>query len=352
MKRILLLLYLILLHNVSYSNPTRKVLFELNDTESIYWGEYNSNCLFSGYNYMCILRDNESRKFTLVWNGERKVVSDKYLISVVSVDFDNFNQSIYSYTTNNQSFINIDGELMGPYESCYYTGASRQLSELYRHCYQFKQMGEWYSYDYDGYIYKTKDGRYMYYSLDRQHRATITDDRRIVTINDMSYVLTFPVECEVESHNVVLFDDGSCYVYLEFEDSYRNSLNKYVWRTEYYITESEVIEVGPNQYFDWEIQSVAQKSKIRYNPDFGFFGELKFAKDKNTQNTVPAYEFALQDSRNKHFFSAKWDYDYVLIDGKKYGDQCPIEAFYDNEINAFVWVVIEGRQIIMYSYVL
>ena len=39
-----------------------------------------------------------------------------------------------------------------------------------------------------------------------------------------------------------------------------------------------------------------------------------------------------------------------MIDGRRYGDSAPFNAFYDFESNAFVWMVNEGNKLVQYSY--
>ena len=55
---------------------------------------------------------------------------------------------------------------------------------------------------------------------------------------------------------------------------------------------------------------------------------------------------------NGHSFYFSYDYDYVVIDGQRFGKAFPFEYRYDKDKNAFVWYCLEGRDLTIYEYAL
>lgn len=92
MKQLLILLACLLLQNMSYALPTRKVLVNLKPSESLLSGEYVSNIHGDSYNFLCVLYDSITHDQTIVYNGIRKFTA--YNIELYYIDLDDFNKCI------------------------------------------------------------------------------------------------------------------------------------------------------------------------------------------------------------------------------------------------------------------
>ena len=125
MKQLLILLTCLFLSNMSFALPTKKVLVSLKPNERLRLGEYTSNFYADSYNFMCLLYDSETGKKTIIYNGIRKITAND--IYIYYIDLDDFNKSIYEYTTDNGKYISIENEIYGPYEEIKYLPIQRIL---------------------------------------------------------------------------------------------------------------------------------------------------------------------------------------------------------------------------------
>lgn len=363
MKQLLILLACLFLSNMSFALPTKKVLASLKPNERLMLGEYTSNFYADTYNFMCLLYDSETGKKTIIYNGIRKITAND--IDFYYIDLDDFNESIYKYTTDNGKYINIGNEICGPYEKIeYYADCWEKTISIFgptfghtntgyfnRHEFSFTQMGEEYIHDNDGTIYKNGSFKSHYMSPNKMHECVVDISRRMVTIDNINYVLPIPVDVEPSDHNpnICLFDDGTCY----YEHDYKyNGGALYC----FYITPSEVKAIDTDvEFFDLDTHEIKARSSILNYNEFAdphkfryYLPEEVYLPEKGYY--IFGYDFSLQDESKKHSFFAKWDYDYILIDGKKYDYHCPVDAFYDNKSNSFRWVSFENNQIVMYNY--
>lgn len=54
--------------------------------------------------------------------------------------------------------------------------------------------------------------------------------------------------------------------------------------------------------------------------------------------------------RNGHNFYSKCEYNYVVIDGERIGNSAALQAHYDEVKNAFIWLSLEGQELVVYEY--
>lgn len=356
MKKVIVYIILVLTFiSVSIAAPIRKVVLTLKPNESIYWGEYVSNYHISGYNYICILKDKVAKKETLVWNGQRKVCAD--WVCLGHIDVNDFRKCVYTYKTGDDQYIQLEDKKYGPYQWVGYADwypmkwSNGEVNIRYynRYCFDFDLMGNEYTHDHDGTIYKKNEGRFDYSSFDKKHYAKIAEDRRMITIDGKNFVIPIPVDMKkIAQPELCLFNDGTCY-YEQTGMDEDNNWKKYI----FYITPSEVRAISQKtEYFDFDSHAIKAQSIKPSSEGVHNFPEIPTKRKENTQEWILAYEFSLQDNSKRHSLIAKWDYNYILLDGKKIGTQCPIEAFYDSTSNSFGWVTIENRQIVLYTYAL
>lgn len=354
MKRFIILFLISMLAVDMSAVITKKVLVMLKQNEVLGWGEYISNFRVSQHGFICVLYDRVQKKETLVWNGERKICVDE--LQLEYIDMDDYDKCIYRYNVGNEWYIRIEKDIYGPYDYIRYSTCYPMLGSnsdvvntkyLHRREFEFSLMGESFIHDDDGTIYKSSEGKYEFVSPDRLHRAVIAKDIRIITIDNVNYVIPIPVDLKkIYSPNICLFNDGTCYLAISCRDT-NDSYNEYC----YYITPSEVRPLNTQtEYFDLDSQKILPKSQYRKSKPVRDFWELSWGYDSEKEESFIKYDFSFQDKTKRHFFNSNWNCDYVMIDGKKYGNKCPIDAFYDSVDNSFGWVVVEGNQIVLYNY--
>lgn len=357
MKKIIVYIFFVFASiSFSIAAPIRKVILTLKPNESIYWGEYVSNYRTSGYNFVCILDDKVAKKQTLIWNGQRKIQAD--WVWLEHIDVNDFKKCIYTYKIGDNRYIQLEDKKYGPYEGVWYSNwypmrwndGEINIRYYNKYRFNFELMGNEYIHDHDGTIYKEKEGRFDYYSLDKKHHIKISEDRRMVTIDEKNFVIPIPVDMkEINQPELCLFNDGTCY----YEQTGRNEDGYWV-KYVYYITMSEVKAINQKiDFFDLDSRTIrSQTTNSANESSHHFFPQIPSKRKEDSKEWILTYEFSLQDNSKRHSLIAKWDYNYILIDGKKYGSQCPIDAFYDSATNSFGWVTIENRQIVMYTYIL
>lgn len=71
-----------------------------------------------------------------------------------------------------------------------------------------------------------------------------------------------------------------------------------------------------------------------------------------TEALPEAVSLSCSLEKNGHHFLSAPNYDYVVIDGMRFGSAPALECRYDRERNAFVWYSLEGHELAFYEYVL
>ena len=84
-----------------------------------------------------------------------------------------------------------------------------------------------------------------------------------------------------------------------------------------------------------------QNRKIPHNTYLYTSGHRLF------ENSIEKYE--LISSNSKHDFYTNYRYDYVIIDGKRYGNAPAIKAWYDKTNNTFAWNAWENKDLVLYE---
>jgi lipoprotein len=342
--------------------PTRTVLYTCPPGFEFDCFEYYSNMKAVGNKFVCMTYNKQTKEQSLIFNGQPLVTAKN--LGVGWVDYDDRNKCIYYYGKDGDWNLVIDGERFGPYEDFYYNmigapyyydGSPNLNHACARKNFKFKRMGQIFYHDNDGSIYPC-DGEYLwnakpigpvYTSLNGLHKASFSDDYRLLTLDGRPYVIPIGVDVPVDKitiNQVNVTDRGKCYLRMEYISN-----NTCEYRT-WVIGDGTMESVNRREeYFDPFTGSIRQLSQSEHKRE-----AEQFASSFNWKNDVmvPGLEISLQDKSRRHFFTANWQYDYVMIDDKQYGKTAPFDAFYDEEANAFAWVCVEGRQLVLYSLAL
>lgn len=370
MKHIYLLVLLLLssfdvfsqTSRTSTSNPSRTVLYTCGANEDFYECEYFSNMKVVGNKFACITKNKANSKYSLILNGET-VISAKDLF-VDWVDLSSKNGCIYKYSNNEKEYyMVIEGQSFGPYEDlCYGNSFYGKLGGLYnwdgtpnlsyyfdKYSFDFTLMGKNYHRDNDGSIYDSEEMAQtpIYSSYNGKHKARLTTNYRLLTFDDKNYVLPIDIDIELKKSNIegaYVTNEGEFIILiLYFQQS--------GWRDRrFLIKNDELIEFADDEYFDITSRTVSVKTPNMPARQPSQLGNPYGWRLINDDTWKVGIDIHLQDKTNKHFFISNWNYDYVMIDNKKYGKTTPITAFYDDVNNAFGWVCIEGKQLVLYSF--
>lgn len=343
-KKYILLPLLLIAATFVYAQPQRQVLLTLKKGEILCFAEYASNMRINGHKFTCILNDTLNDKEIFIHNGERKVTASE--IYAYNINPDDFNKCVFEYTENKQHYLSVYGENYGPYEDIGYY-YDRQKCDYYEqtninyalpHEFSFTLMGEDYFHYEDGSILDAKETRYEYQSPNKQHKIHIDHSRRFVTLDDRKFIIPIPMDGNCSKYNprVCLFDDGTCF----YEQTCQMSPG--IKTFQFFITPTAIKQlIAGKEYYDFDKHQVLPYKDLTHS----WFIIVTWPYE-----LIDNYNFTLQDKSKRHLFVANWKYDYVLIDGKKYGKHCPIDAFYDKDNNAFAWTTIEGNEIVLYTF--
>lgn len=341
--------------------PTRTVLYTCGPNEEYDCLEYHSNMKITGNRFSCITRDKSTSRLSLVLNGA-KIVTAKYLW-VYWIDVNAKERCVYHHTDNDDEiYLYVDGVDNGPYESYYYVNQIAcshdyegvpNLNLMYnKGLFYFQRMGRVYRHDNDGTIYSCEgDSPYsaketdpVYHSADGVHKAQFTNNYKRLILNGRTF--NTPIDASAENasiYQMCITDEGNCVARIGYKTAGGWTSSNFA------ILNGTMRKMTDEEYYDPYSASIRKKdsslpTKIIQQMD----PILRW--DSDAQEHVNGIDITLYDKTNRHIFTANWKYDYIMIDDKKLGNSTPINAFYDSSANAFGWVTIEGRNLVLYSY--
>ncbi|MDE7350981.1 MAG: hypothetical protein K2N25_07935 [Muribaculaceae bacterium] len=338
---------------------TRTVLYSCGPNEEFFQHEFFSNMKTSGHRFACMTKNRNNSKLTFILNGEPAITSED--LTVYWIDVESKDNCIYRYSDGNEEYIVIDGHKLGPYENIGYKRNASEFNSdgtpnlemaLNRNLFTFKRMGKIFRHDNDGAIYECRgDGVWdakeedpVYTSPDGQHQARFSRGYRLLTIDGTPYVMPIDLDADPKTiglRNFYITDDGVCIVRFEYNNGTK-------WVYPYIVIQNQTVEqIKEGEYFDALTNTIRMKGRHMDAWEPHQFESMRQWKDGDWTNGI---DITLKDTSNRHFLTANGNYDYVMIDDKKFGKGAPINAFYDPLANAFGWVVIEGRNLVLYTY--
>lgn len=87
-----------------------------------------------------------------------------------------------------------------------------------------------------------------------------------------------------------------------------------------------------------------------YAFDYDKDGAEYWSKDGVVSKSPRNDSWMVDLEKNGHNFYSKFEYDYVVIDGVRIGNSAALQARYDEAKNAFVWLSLEGQELVVYEY--
>jgi hypothetical protein len=356
------------------NNPKREVLFTLGEHEVIVYDEYMLGMALNGYKFAAIVKDTQTSKFSLVFNGKRvyetkslpykgnegaywfgegyphphsphviphlafnvlfinpaiengyaywytlagrrffnvmgKVTSGAPGISNDASIADN-GKFAFRYQENDKEYANIDGTIFGPYQSVWDCAIANNGKFAFRYRENDKEYA-----NIDGTIF----GPYQHV----WHIATANNGKFAFAYqeNDKEYANidgTIFGPYQYVSWSVAIADNGKfAFAYKENDKWHYNIHGNEVSESAWRIAWKEIREKISRPYF--------------HVPDEKIINDIR-SKD------------------GKHMFYSDWEYDYVVVDGKEIDTRPAINAYYDEQKNAFIWNAIEGKELVVYEY--
>ena len=382
----------------------RKVLFTMNKNEICTY--VNTRNLQKGASLAkseMYVEDTVKKVKTYVLNGER--------IKSTNEDIEYVHGSTYNgcmerdsiilqygrYSDENDSaYISFGDRVFGPYHNTYLEAYDYQpeWEEFF-----FTQNSEvvreddgyhWniiLRHDHDGMEYRMevgKQGRTFFQCPNRKHTVNIMgNDVYKIRLDNTSYTLDSvkPDSNHLFYHDwknntiavVKVYDDGNCVIrYGLFYDGEIDGLIFDCYGG-YYIDKGKVRTIAQNQYFDFDtrtIKDIPQQPKEEYyeysiEPDRREYvlgsdgvGFRIYVKDTPKDN-AKIVENILKDNRlgyniwdekHQHRLFTIPGLGYILVDGMAVKADYPLLATLNTYVNAFRWVVVEGNQVVYYSY--
>lgn len=348
-------------------SATRTVLYTLGPNETLSWNEYVSNMRINNNKFAFMIENNAANTYSLVVNGEKLVTAPQ--IWAYWVNPDSKDKCIYGYSNaNKDEYLVIDGHKYGPYEEAVYNMRASEYNwdgtpnlnyQHNRNSFIFKRMGNYYRHDNDGTIIPRSGDDYYSTGLQNEeeptfssytgrYKAFFSKKFRLVEFDGNSYVLPIPMDVQddkVYIRRCIVTENGECIISIYYYLESKGGFDK-----DFAIHDNKMEAIGEKEYYDLDAHAVLSTEihKDRSRPMDQFCSAMRWDDEKNEYGN--GLDIVLQDKTKRHTFTAKWDYDYVMVDDRKMGKSAPFNAFYDEVNNAFGWVSLEGKQLVLYSY--
>lgn len=387
MKNLLFFLLLVISPFTATSAVVKSALVRLNKNEIPAWSEYHFQMKRDGLKYAILSLDTVTDNYSFIWNGQR-VCTDKR-IHIYDLDLDNIKNCVYVYGAINNRYLIMDGQKLGPFEKVYTQtrypkvrdndfpvygeyGGYRYTNTHYflKKEYSYSKDGIWYTVYDDGIVGKANEIKRIFYSPSRGHKATLSEDCRILSIDNSTYILPLNVDVTIEPNKwgapvVCLFDDGTCYIEYKYYEEGKGSLD-HTKTYCLYVTPEEIIKLKDNEYFDlddkriYSISQVKQRYLNQYSNEIGLNEHLTetdpfnrycpFWKGATERNGYPNSIYTLTDNSGKHILSFRYDLPEIYIDGQSVYKGYVLDIYYDDKTNSFCWLTFYNQTIWINSY--
>lgn len=364
-KYFLAVIVLIIGATATAQSPMRTVLYTFEPGETLKNDEYCSNLKVLPNKFACITYNAVDSTMSLIINGER--ITTGNAVDALYLDTENPANSIYLYGNKGKKFIYVQGEHFGPYEDIYSESHyyfypehpwdnTPNLDFLFnKKRFYFKNMGMLFRHDNDGTIYMCNDvAPWAHINEKEQENPVFKSTNGKCGIEFVGEYYTFkftgpgaswlvPVPPQFDGwkmfrlDNVVIANHGIAVL----EYTYANESSDYPYKSYsflYDLSTQSATGFSEDEYYDPATNSIKEKSARPRRP----------IRPEQFNNHIE--KLSLQDKSKKHQFLCNYEYDYVMIDGNRYGNSVPVKAFYDEESDSFVWACVEDRNLVLYSY--
>jgi hypothetical protein len=246
----------------------------------------------------------------------------------------------YSYRNNGKYYVNVNDSLVGgPYE---HDISGLALTGSGKYAYGYSDNGRWYE-DYININGITIGGPYgdvsnlAFIESGKYAYSYRTNKKHYVSVG--GFIVGGPYEYDVDC--LALAESG------EYAYSYKTN-------EKYYVNINGSIIGGPYKH---GIRNLTFTGSGKYS--YRFYENRKHYINTNgvvtEEKDYLAFENGYDDldltsGDGKHSFSSSYEYEYVVIDGRPYGQSPAIGAWYDESKNAFIRSAVENRELAVYEY--
>ncbi len=329
-------------------NPQRFELHKLRRNEVLKTGECMLAFKSDGAHFVCLTSDTLLKKEYLIFDGIKKIVADA--INANYLDPCDYNKSIFNYKNDNQWTIFIEGKTYGPYygewasigggwASSNEGWTSKEIYSVYN-----KSSNVWESY-YRGNPYKSKYYTYTYdwyrdkfksdtiISINKKYKVFSNDFGTIIYNGVKHRVLPVQSFDSDWRQDICVLEDGRCTI------GYQQKNHPYRW---FIFEKGKIRELSQGQYFNFRTNKIEKDDE-----DYGIFTQSVYSKDSDYYKKQLR---VLHDASERHTLETCALYNYVLVDNKEYGYESAIFIRYDEELNEFQWIALEGKELSLYRY--
>lgn len=385
----------------------RTALYTLPPGETILKNEYFAAQHLDKNKFSCITVNYEKKTISFIFNGIRIITIDAttamiggmsatrplsdyrptLLIDMIfEISYLNSletNGYVFKYKQNEEWIVNYHGSKNGPYEEV--TLDNDENNEI-------------------DYSYKLAGKEFIYFEGKNQFKKRETKNKLETSNSDESTTnYLFSVESEFGSNDFYLEKNGARYIDRSFpsiNDLSESSDHQYAfWYIEpyKYKTAEDALE-GFDKKEHWVVINFNNKefkipvfettgSQQIFNFHFNRSDKLEYKffnyktgrlqvnigetvtyerfnlsqTDWIQRNSSNSYEFCEFSSpsdeielypNSNDFLYSNYKYEYVVINGNRYGKAPALGAWYDNEKKKFVWYTYEGQEVVLYEYFL
>ena len=369
----------------------RRVLFTMNDHEVCDYVETWN--LFPGVKQCrseLKVRDTVAGTTTYILDGERVLSAQSMGVYLTQEGVPTRDSLCMVYKKQENWYLSLRGNEYGPYDGVSYLG--------YDDKFIFAMGDATFMHDADGVVYPLSpyptQGRTFFQSPNKKHTAYLSPNN-IYTIHVDNHPYTIeplPEENKWDKKiaEVFVLDDGSCIVEYgrhniyddEFEDYLMDGTVKdlrpdvhvyFDYSVAYHLADGKATKLEDNQYFD------KREKKIKIWPPTEETNELPFSfvidsygqsrctfpgemfsreyadVDESTKVALTDYVvnqigFSIWDEKHEHHFFGLHGFGYLYIDQLGIPSVYPERASHNIYVNAFRWIVVEGKDVVYYSY--
>ncbi|MDE7412922.1 MAG: hypothetical protein K2N05_03905 [Muribaculaceae bacterium] len=331
----------------------KRKLYTFGEGERMYDNEYLSSRKFGSGNWMMITQSPSGWK--LIKNG-KAIVSDAEWIDLFGYDAAS-NTAVYCYRNNaDEIYAHVDGSDLGPFTKLW--NFYGNLENPMKVAFMYNKMGMWFYRDYNGKSYNlgdvenpdNGDSRIIYTSLNGLHTLRFSSDKKSITVDGRRIELIPASNNSPYIREVYVYNNGDWYVEgsLQNNEGYwteikKGSVNGKI--KDLTGTDSAVHPQKGIMGYEEATNTDAMKKnrQLWYRP----FGRNWNEKEEKLEVKT---QFLINGRTTDDEFISNWQYDYVMINNKKVGTAAALDAWYDPTMNAFVWITIDGDDLVENAY--
>ena len=337
------------------SNPQRSVLLTLEKNEEICEDEYFIFQHLNQNRFACIIYDDLTQTQTFVFNG-RRIITTKNLSVFLNKNFSYLNLAeengyvfYYVETEGRQTnyYINCKGTKEGPFDRVSLFPLEDFLKSNGNHDYYYELAGRWYGH---------KDGKNKLIQQGKSEgtkRETAAPGISTIYENGRWYakidsVMSSEGYDEIQKNSILTESGKYAYIYRN-KDKWHVNINGQPSQGYIYAGKLSLTDSGEYSYhYGLEDGWIYQNNNGKNSRTEFLMSNKKgdvFSSFYANMNGIEIY------SKDKEYsFYSHYRYEYVVIDGRRFGNSPALHAWYDSDKNAFFWNTVEGKELVMYEY--